>query len=284
MSYVFSALAADYNRCLSICETLPSWKRKIDKRSSDILKLKSHYESVSSKTNVPILWLMVINERESSSNLNTYLGNGQSLRRRTTEVPRGRGPFATWEEGALDALHVDRIDSVTDWTWNKMCYEEELWNGFGPRMHGKHTGYLWAGTNIYDGGKYVSDGVWSSRVWDTQIGTVPLMRSLVALDPTLNIPGWPGDNVTVIPGTTSVSNTVVVAPPVQHPDITVHNILWVQESLNYLDDAYLVTDGSFGKNTRNAVAEFQEKHGLLVDGIPGTNTKTAIEEALKQAV
>lgn len=154
-----------------------------------LLPFRERYAAVEAKTGVPVVWLAAINERESSSNFTTYLGNGQSLRHRTTIVPRGRGPFPTWEAGAIDALHVDRIELIKDWTWERACFECELYNGFGSRAHGIHSPYLWAGSNHYRRGKYVSDHVWDPNHVDTQLGCVPIMKALVALAPDLDLKG-----------------------------------------------------------------------------------------------
>lgn len=70
---------------------------------------RPRYEAVSKALKakgyeVPWEVIAVIHQRESSGNFNTYLGNGQALNKKTTIVPKGRGPFSSWEEGAIDAL------------------------------------------------------------------------------------------------------------------------------------------------------------------------------------
>jgi hypothetical protein len=61
-----------------------------------------------------------------------------------------------------------------------------------------------------------------------------------------------------------------------------HDLKWVQVELNKLyPDLNLVEDGDFGPRTRSAVKKFQTDKGLdLIDGLPGTETKTALEKAL----
>ena len=61
--------------------------------------------------------------RESGADFSTYLGNGEPLTRRTRIVPKGRGPFKTWEDGAVDALRFDSLDDVLaeDWTIEGVC-------------------------------------------------------------------------------------------------------------------------------------------------------------------
>jgi lysozyme family protein len=146
-----------------------------------LLLHRDRFLAMQAKCGVPALWVMPVFEREQPS-FDTYLGNGQSLHHRTTLVPRGRGPFDSWEDGAADALELDHITDVSEWTWPRACYQWELWNGLGPRRHGRPSGYLWSGTSVYRGGKYVSDGVWSRGTWDHQLGTVILARAIAELD------------------------------------------------------------------------------------------------------
>lgn len=273
MQYPYAALRGEELALLATCQI--TGRPSALAAAKRILPLKPRYAEVSAKTGVPILWLMAINERESSSNLFTYLGNGQSLREVTTEVPRGRGPFPDWEAGAIDALHLDRIDAVTDWCWARALYEGEAWNGFGPRMHGRHTGYLWAGTNVYTGGKYIADGQWDAGERDKQLGIVPLMKMLVQLDATLDLPG----SVAAYPAYIGAVPAAPLPVPQGHA-AGIHGVAWLQTSLNTLQHAGLRVDGSYGRFTRMAVRAFQAAHGLAVDGLAGPLTLAAVEAAL----
>jgi lysozyme family protein len=270
MRHPFDALAGEYTALLASCQITRRLEAIV--AAKRILKLKPRYQAVSAKTGVPILWLMAINERESSSNMYTYLGNGQSLFRVTTEVPRGRGPFGTWEEGAEDALHLDQIDQVRDWSWPRALYEDELWNGFGYRAYGRHSPYLWGGTNIQQPGKYVADGVWNPNAWDPQLGTVALMKTIVSLDASLDLAG----GVPVVPDQPIPDP----APVPQGHDGGEHGVSWLQDALNKIENAELVVDGSYGRLTARAVRTFQAAHGLAVDGIAGPLTIAAVEKAL----
>jgi lysozyme family protein len=55
-------------------------------------------------------------------------------------APRGRGPFPNWAAAAIDAYKIDHLDQVgaDNWFWERACYEEELFNGFGYRGRGVH--------------------------------------------------------------------------------------------------------------------------------------------------
>src|SRR5262249_8199467 len=88
-----------------------------------LIPSKARYQSVAQTAGVPWFVIAAIHNRESDAKFTTYLGNGEPLSRVTRLVPAGRGPFATWEAGAIDALHVDRLDQVTDWSPERACYE-----------------------------------------------------------------------------------------------------------------------------------------------------------------
>jgi lysozyme family protein len=146
---------------------------------------KSRYQAIETKTGVPWWLIAVLHRRESDANFNTYLGNGDRLDRPTHDVPRGRGPFASFEDGAVDALHLDGLDQVKDWRLEKALYYCEIFNGTGYNNRGLPSPYVWGGTNIQKPGKYVSDGVWNSRTWDSQPGCAPMIKAMMQLDPTI---------------------------------------------------------------------------------------------------
>ncbi len=176
----FDQLKAEYEADLANAKPTRSTDAII--AAKRLLVHRDRFLALQKMSGVPALWVMPVFERENPS-FNAYLGNGDNLNRPTTHVPRGRGPFDSWEAGAADALKLDRITQVPQWTWARACYEWELWNGFGPRHHGRPSGYVWSGTSIYQGGKYVSDGVWSRGTWDHQLGCVELARAIAELDP-----------------------------------------------------------------------------------------------------
>jgi lysozyme family protein len=131
---------------------------------------------------------MPVHYRESDVDWQTYLGNGDPLDKATTHVPQGRGPFDTWEAGALDSLEYDATACrlTPHPTWALACYAWESWNGFGTREHGYASGYLWAGTDQYLGGEYDYDGHFSANKYDYRLGCVILAKAIVGLDPSLD--------------------------------------------------------------------------------------------------
>ncbi len=139
---------------------------------------KARYQVVEKATGVPWWFIAVTHYRESNQNWNTYLGNGQALSRRTTIVPKGRGPFETWEEGAIDALVncPPYAARNKDWSIGSALAMLEKYNGLGYYNKGVPSPYLWAGTNQYTKGKYVQDGVYDPNHVDTQLGVAGLLK------------------------------------------------------------------------------------------------------------
>jgi len=175
----FDQLKGEYTQHLAAFQPTKAHQAAIVAKR--LLESRDRFINLTKLCGVPALWVMPVFERENPS-FRSYLGNGDPLDRPTTHVPVHRGPFATWEAGAADALQLDHVTLCPEWTWEWACYEWEKWNGFGPRNHGRPTGYLWAGSNQYFGGKYVADGVWSRGTFDTQLGTVAIAKALADLD------------------------------------------------------------------------------------------------------
>src|SRR6267142_47315 len=65
---------------------------------------KYRYQSVSQKTGVPWFFIAVVHEREASQNWGLSLAQGDPWNKVSVHVPAGRGPFASWEDAAVDAL------------------------------------------------------------------------------------------------------------------------------------------------------------------------------------
>jgi len=179
---LFDAVKAEYEADLANAK--PTRSSEAVAVAKQLLLHRDRFLAMQQLCGVPALWVMPVFERENPS-FNSYLGNGDPLSHPTVHVPRGRGPFDSWEAGAADALKLDHVTGTPadQWTWPWACYRHELWNGLGPRNHGRPSGYLWSGTTIYQGGKYVADGVWSRGTFDKQLGTVIIMRAIAELDP-----------------------------------------------------------------------------------------------------
>src|SRR5258705_10394897 len=135
-----------------------------------LVAAKDRYQSVEAKTRVPWYMIAAIHEREASQSWNKQLAQGDPLNQVSTNVPRGMGPFSTWEEGAIAALKHDGLTSVSDWCIEKVLHWQEKYNGWGYFFRGIPSPYVWGATSNQRPGKYVSDGVWSSTTMERQHG------------------------------------------------------------------------------------------------------------------
>lgn len=157
---------------------------KVDKKYKSILANKKRYESVAHRfSNKGLVWWLVavIHEMEGEQNFNTYLGNGEQLRFVTKMVPKGRGPFKNFEDGAFDALTLAKMNDVTDWSIGNVLYILEKYNGFGYDKFGGISPYLWSGSQHYKKGKYVEDGVYDPSYVSRQIGIALLLKKILSV-------------------------------------------------------------------------------------------------------
>jgi hypothetical protein len=118
--------------------------------------------------------------RESSCNFAGVLHNGEHIigtGRKTTLVPKGRGPFSSWSDAAIDAIKLHGLHKITDWSIERLLYEAERFNGWGYQPRGPSP-YVWSGTNWYKAGKYIADGVYSATHIDTQLGVAIIWKQL----------------------------------------------------------------------------------------------------------
>ena len=274
MQHPFAALAAEY--AASLARMVVTDAARVDQALREVLPGKARYKAVEAATRIPAAWLGAVDYREDDCNPRDGLGQGDPWNRVSVNVPAGKGPFSSWYAAAIFYLRYDKVDviSVPAWTWPYACFKGEAWNGFGPRDHGVHSGYVWGCSSIYTGGGYPRDHAWSSTWPDRRPGIVPIMKWLVAADADFAFDEAPVAGVAEAAG--QVSSAIPSPPPAG-----VDNAPWVQRSLNKLGHAPpLLEDGSYGRRTRTAVAAFQALHGLDADGLAGPLTIAAVEEAL----
>ena len=210
-----------------------------------VIANKERYKRVAQGLGCPLVMVPLIHSRENGPDVGvfkSYLGNGQPLNKVTTIVPKGRGPFSSWEAGAIDALKLSSIDKVTEWSLERMLFELERFNGFGYRGR-INTPYLWSHTNHYKSGLYVRDGVYSSSTVSKNPGCFALYLILVGLDKDFEVGA--------------------VERPVEPPEVAPIAVGEVYPMYGN-DDAF--------------VRAFQDKFGLVVDGIPGKKTWAKLKE------
>lgn len=180
----FDNLHDEYQNLLDTCEVRSDWKDAIDRRARAILSHKDRYKAVGDELGMPWEVIGVIHSLECGLRFDQHLHNGDPLDKKTYRVPRGRGPFDTWEESAKDALKMKGWDKIEDWSDARVAYELERYNGFGYRLRrtGVLSPYLWSGTTHYTVGKFVSDGKYVKTAKSAQSGAIPLIKRIKEID------------------------------------------------------------------------------------------------------
>lgn len=152
-----------------------------------LVAAKPRYQAVEAKTGVPWFVIAVIHERESSQNFGRSLAQGDPWNEVSTHVPKGRGPFASWEAAAIDALVNCGPYAARnrDWSIGGTLALLERYNGLGYANRGLPSPYIWSGTDQYVKGKYVADGQFDPNVVDKQLGCAGLIIAMQKLDPSI---------------------------------------------------------------------------------------------------
>lgn len=170
-----------------------------------LVAAKDRYQYVSAKTGIPWPFIAVTHQRESSQDWSRSLAQGDPWNRVSTHVPAGRGPFKSWEDAAFDALVncPPYAYRNKDWSIGGLLTLLEQYNGTGyasgpvakkngvviARYPPQESPYIWAGTDQYQKGKYVADGVFDPDAVDKQLGCAGLIMAMMSLDPTITFTG-----------------------------------------------------------------------------------------------
>lgn len=171
-----------------------------------LVAAKSRYLAVERATSVPWWAVAIIHELECSQDWALSLAQGDPWDEVSTHVPAGRGPFASWEAAAIDAL-MNCEPRLGHRTWATIGlsltnFEEENGLGYadgpvtirdGVETHypPQPSPYIWARTNQYRSGKYVADHVYSPTAISKQIGCAALLLGMMKLDPSISIGDQP---------------------------------------------------------------------------------------------
>lgn len=153
-----------------------------------ILQNKSRYDYIQSKTGVPAYLVACLHYRETSLSFDRILHNGEKIigtGQVSKLVPAGRGPFTSWEQAAIDALHLMGYDKVQNWSKYKALQLAERFNGMGYRKRvgdsgkAEYSPYVWAATSVSDEtGKFVADGSFDPEAPERQLGVAAIMLGL----------------------------------------------------------------------------------------------------------
>lgn len=193
-AYAFETLRSEYSRYWRAMKIRPQDEKRTENEAKRIISRKSRYLQVELSTGVPWFVVGCLHSRESDLDFCGWLHNGDWMRSghctgeaiRTRHVPAGRppNPNVTWEAGAKDALRIEQLTGIRDWSPEHVAYAAEKFNGFGYRRPDIRipSPYLWGGTNIQRYGKFVADRQYSPSAWDSQLGTMPILQKVMELD------------------------------------------------------------------------------------------------------
>jgi len=154
-----------------------------------ILDNKAIYLEIEKATGVPWQVVGCIHCRESNFDFKATLSDGEHIigtGQKTRMVPAGRGPYATFQESAIDELRRRGLHLILLWSIERILFETEAYNGWG--YLGKcNSPYDWGATTMYgppesDGGKYIRDHVFSKTVVDPQLGVAAILKELALID------------------------------------------------------------------------------------------------------
>ncbi len=155
-----------YRFAFDICKIDEGYESAVRSTVDTVLRGRDRYEEVERATKVPWYVIGAIHFKEASCNWSAVLHNGERIigtGKKTTLVPKGRGPFDTWQEAAIDAMKGESLGKIKDWEIGQLLMACEKYNGWGYQTgagKAENSPYLWARSNINDDkGKYVRDGV-----------------------------------------------------------------------------------------------------------------------------
>jgi len=253
-------LKEEYERLYKECKIKTNKFTAVDRLVDLLISYKDKYLSVAEKVGVPWYFIAVIHNMESSQNFHKHLHNGDPLTAKTVHIPAGRpkkgNPPFTWEESAIDALKLQRLDKIEEWSLGRLLYEIEKYNGWGYRLHHPHvlSPYLWSWSTYYKSGKYVADGRWSDSAVSRQCGAVVLLRRM-------------DERGDINLSKEYVSDTQELQYPIFRYDKSSYNLYIenLQIFMNKFEDTVLRVDGKGGPKTSNA---FKKLFGYYLYGDP----------------
>lgn len=171
-------------------DILPEKRGQVVREAKRVISGRKFYMEAQKKTGVPWVFPGCIHEMECDSNFQRQILNGEKWNRVTVIEPTGRGPWPNWIAAAEYALKNKRredktwvpLDEITDWTIPNLLLQWERWNGGGYRRRGKHSPYLFAGSQHAEGsGYFTSDHGYDAAAKSQQIGAAVLLREIIAL-------------------------------------------------------------------------------------------------------
>jgi lysozyme family protein len=182
-SHRFAELAGEYAAWFAAASLRPEHQESANWHLTMMEASKDRYAAVGKPLGVPWQFIAAVHGLEASFNFRAHLHNGDfPLTQRTRQVPPGRPlvwlPPSNWEASATDALKLMGFAHQVDWSLPRMLYRLETYNGFGYRLSGRATPYLWSFSNLYSSGKFVADGHFDAKAKSQQCGAAVMLKVL----------------------------------------------------------------------------------------------------------
>src|SRR5688572_6502376 len=196
MMPTFESMKAGYTALWSTMEV--TRKPAAEAAARKIIAMRSIYEEAEAATGAPWYFIGALHMRECNNNMKGCLTNGEMIvgtNKKTRLETRGRGPFPTWVDSAKDCAVLEDWDKVDEWSIERCLYEGEKFNGWGYLPRGVNSAYVWAGTNHYTRGKFVSDGKFSRTAVDSQLGIACVMKAIIDIAYAKGVPGSRSNNI-----------------------------------------------------------------------------------------
>jgi lysozyme family protein len=133
---------------------------------------------------IPWYFIACAHYLECSFDFKRHLHNGDPLSGYTVRVPAnrpkvGHGPPFTFEESAVDALKLMKLNEISNWNLPTVLRKLEAYNGFGYyKYHSINSPYLWSFSNQYSKGKYVADGKFDAKAVSQQMGAAVILKRM----------------------------------------------------------------------------------------------------------
>ena len=183
---------------------------------------KVRYQLIAQQTTVPWFIIAVIHYREASQSWSASLAQGDPWDRMSIHVPKGRGPFTSFQAAAVDALTncAPHAAKWRDWSPGGAMTLLELYNGLGYADRGLPSPYVWSGTDQYVKGKFTRDNFFDPNVVDQQLGCACILKTMMQLDPSIT---FTGAVISPVPSPVGTPRPVPYPPPASGspPNLTV---------------------------------------------------------------
>lgn len=146
-------------------------------------KQKTEYEAIaamlSANLGMRIDWriVCVLHALEAGFDLNKQILNGQPWNKRTTWVPKNRGPWPSLASACLEGFQIKKLPPKFDIGYTLIFLI--AWNGWGYYYKGQlETPYLFSYSNMQKPGKFVRDHVYDPNAISLQVGAALLLYKL----------------------------------------------------------------------------------------------------------